>query len=286
MLANVGNQYSQNGRSWIMRIGYIMNPQKRMHDSRSDPRLSYTTNKTDFHHIQVSSAALLAAPTVLSHLRALHDRFLSRMTARPHRPTRLIFDIDSTVLVGYGNQERAWVGYNPIKRGRPSYHPLRFFEGRTKDCWHGDLRPSDALPPARFLTYSRHGVFREDSGWVRLVIVRAPKGGFYDHALIEWLERAASQLRDRRALVRLQKDGRPAGRHIVDDPRDPPLELRVASHQDTQAVNWQLFAQDSASIQSRNKEVNNNDETLKSLGVGPSVKVNDSLQPEPARRKV
>src|SRR3972149_9968874 len=37
---------------------------------------------------------------------------------------RAIFDLDSTVLTVYGRQERAEVGYNPQKRGRPSYLPL------------------------------------------------------------------------------------------------------------------------------------------------------------------
>jgi hypothetical protein len=42
---------------------------------------------------------LRVAPTALPQLRALQDRFLARMTARPNRPTRPIFDVDSTVLV-------------------------------------------------------------------------------------------------------------------------------------------------------------------------------------------
>jgi hypothetical protein len=48
------------------------------------------------------------------------------------------------VLVVYGRQEQAKIGYNPIKRGRPSYYPLLYFEGQTKDFWHGELRPGDA----------------------------------------------------------------------------------------------------------------------------------------------
>ena len=31
---------------------------------------------------------------------------------------------DSTVVVRYGNQEDAAIGYNPQKPGRPSRHPL------------------------------------------------------------------------------------------------------------------------------------------------------------------
>src|SRR5271165_4615903 len=58
-----------------------------------------------------------AAPKALPKLRALHDRFLHQFTVRLGPPTRVIFDVDSTVLVVYGKQEQARIGYNPIKRG-------------------------------------------------------------------------------------------------------------------------------------------------------------------------
>ncbi|MBI4001747.1 MAG: transposase [Nitrospira defluvii] len=87
---------------------------------------------------------LRVAPTALPKLRALHDRFLYRMSVRPRRPARLLFDVDSTGLVVYGHQEQARIGYNPIKRGRPSYHPLLCFEGQSNDVWQGGLRPGDA----------------------------------------------------------------------------------------------------------------------------------------------
>ncbi len=51
----------------------------------------------------------------------LHDRW---QTAMLGQPARAIFDLDSTVLTVYGRQERAEVGYNPKKRGRPFYLSL------------------------------------------------------------------------------------------------------------------------------------------------------------------
>jgi hypothetical protein len=129
---------------------------------------------------------LRVAPTALPKLRALHDRFLRRMTGRPRPPTRLIFDLDSTVLVVYGHQEHARIGYNPIKRGRPSYHPLLCFEGQTKDFWHGELRPGDAHTASGTLDLLA-ACFAKIPAGVRLRIVRADKG-FYDHKLIEWLD--------------------------------------------------------------------------------------------------
>jgi hypothetical protein len=134
---------------------------------------------------------LRVAPTALPKLRALHDRFLHRMSVRPRRPARLIFDVDSTVLVVYGHQEQARIGYNPIKRGRPSYHPLLCFEGQTKDVWHGELRPGDAHTASGTLNLLT-ACFAKIPAGVRSVIVRADKG-FYDHTLVEWLEAQAAR---------------------------------------------------------------------------------------------
>jgi hypothetical protein len=129
---------------------------------------------------------LRAAPPALAQVRRVHDRFLRRMTVRPRPPARLIFDLDSTVLVVYGQQEQAKIGYNPIKRGRPSYHPLLCFEGQSKDFWYGELRPGDAHTASGTLALLRVCWAKIPAG-VRSVILRADKG-FYDHALVEWLE--------------------------------------------------------------------------------------------------
>jgi hypothetical protein len=126
------------------------------------------------------------APTALPKLRALHDRLLHRMTLLPEAPSRLTFDVDSTVLVVYGKQEQARIGYNPIKRGRPSYHPLLCFEGHSRDFWHGELRPGDAHTAAGIVDLLKV-CFAKIPAAVRSVIVRADKG-FYDHGLVEWLE--------------------------------------------------------------------------------------------------
>lgn len=83
----------------------------------------------------------------LPKLRRLHDRWLAQLCQRPQPLTRVLLDLDSTVLTLYGQQEQARIGYNPRKRGRPSYHPLLCFEGQAKDYWHGELRPGDAHQP-------------------------------------------------------------------------------------------------------------------------------------------
>ena len=129
---------------------------------------------------------LRMAPAALPQLRRLHNRLLATMMLKPAPPTRLIFDLDSTVLVLYGRQELAVIGYNPQKHGRPSYHPLVCFEGLTKDYWHGELRAGDVHTAAGVLSFLE-AVFAKVPPSVKVVIIRADKG-FYDHKTIEYLE--------------------------------------------------------------------------------------------------
>ena len=126
------------------------------------------------------------APLALPKLRKLHDRLLLSMILKPSPPTRVIFDLDSTVLTLYGKQEMARIGYNPQKWGRPSYHPLLCFDGITKDFWHGELRPGDTHTATGTLELLKAS-FAKLPPSVKVVIIRADKG-FYDHETIEYLE--------------------------------------------------------------------------------------------------
>lgn len=126
------------------------------------------------------------APLSLPRLRKLHDNLLSAMMLKPSPPTRLIFDMDSTVLTLYGKQEMAHIGYNPKKRGRPSYHPLVCFNGITKDCWHGELRPGDAHTATGVLDFLKTS-FAKIPPSVKGKIIRADKG-FFDHKTLEYIE--------------------------------------------------------------------------------------------------
>src|SRR2546425_10328853 len=135
------------------------------------------------HDAPLSVASGPAGPVATAQL---HDRFLSRMLARRRTPARLIFDLDSTVLVLYGRQENARVGYNPSKPGRRSYYPLLCFEARTRDFWHGELRPGDVGTPRGALEYAQ-ACFRKIPQKGQRAILRADKG-FFDHKLIDWVE--------------------------------------------------------------------------------------------------
>ncbi len=129
---------------------------------------------------------LRMAPLALPKLRKLHDKLLVVMIVKPVPPTRVIFDLDSTVLTLYGNQEGAEIGYNPVKRGRPSYHPLVCFNGITKDFWQGELRPGDSHTATGAIELLK-GCFDKLPPSMESVLVRADKG-FYDHKIIEYLE--------------------------------------------------------------------------------------------------
>ena len=119
-------------------------------------------------------------------LRHLHDRLLAQLCQRPTRLTRVLFDMDSTVLPVFGHQEKARVGYNPRKRGRPSYHPLVCFEGHTKDFWHGELRPGDAHT-ATGAVWLLRACFAKLPATVHQIRVRAD-AGFYDYKVIRAIE--------------------------------------------------------------------------------------------------
>jgi hypothetical protein len=122
----------------------------------------------------------------LPKFRRLHDRLLAHLCRRPHPLRRVLFDLDSTVLTLYGHQEKAHIGYNPRKRGRPSYHPLVCFEGQTKDFWHGELRAGDAHTASGTVWLLR-ACFAKLPETVRQIRVRAD-AGFYDYKIIRAIE--------------------------------------------------------------------------------------------------
>src|SRR5215475_10193672 len=129
---------------------------------------------------------LRIAPQALTRLRKLHDRLLAKMIAKPHLPSRLIFDLDSTVLVVYGKQQGAVVGYNPHQTWTTLVSSTALRRGTTKDFWHGELRPGNVHTSSGTLDLLK-ACFGKIPPAVRHVIIRADKG-FYDRSIVEWLE--------------------------------------------------------------------------------------------------
>jgi hypothetical protein len=113
----------------------------------------------------------------------LHDAWRAAML---RQPAQVILDLDSTVLTVYGHQEHAEVGYNPKKRGRPSYLPLLCFEGNTQDCWEGSYH-SGNTHVATITIPLLERAFPKLPTSLREVKVRADSA-FYDHEIIEFIE--------------------------------------------------------------------------------------------------
>jgi hypothetical protein len=113
----------------------------------------------------------------------LHDAWRTTMLGHP---SQAAFDLDSTVLTVYGRQEQAEVGYNPKKRGRPSYLPLLCFEGNTQDCWEGSYHPGDTHVSTVTIPLLERA-FPKLPASVREVRVRAD-AAFYDHEIVESIE--------------------------------------------------------------------------------------------------
>ncbi|MGQ9775830.1 MAG: hypothetical protein ACUVQ9_01320 [Thermodesulfobacteriota bacterium] len=84
--------------------------------------LSTYPNPTTLRRFLLHMASL-----ALPKLRKLHDRLLLAMILKPNPPTKVIFDLDSTVLL-YGKQEMARIGYNPKKLGPSFLSPPSLFQ--------------------------------------------------------------------------------------------------------------------------------------------------------------
>jgi len=84
------------------------------------------------------------SPKAIRQIARLHDQLRAQLFALPAARSSLVFHLDSVVLTLYGKQQGARLGYNPKKKGRPSYHPLLCFEAHGQEFWHGSLRPGDA----------------------------------------------------------------------------------------------------------------------------------------------
>ena len=74
----------------------------------------------------------------------VNDRLLQSFIHLPDHRSRLIFDLDSSVVTVFGRQEHAEVGYNPRYRGKRSYNPLLCIEANSSYLWDAELRPGNA----------------------------------------------------------------------------------------------------------------------------------------------
>ncbi len=112
---------------------------------RSNSTFQYLTGLPSFPDPQTLRRFLLHAPEAFwEQLHRVNDRLLQTFIHLPSRRSRLIFDLDSTVVTVFGKQEDAAVGYNPRYRGKRSYDPWLCIEANSSYLWDAELRPGNA----------------------------------------------------------------------------------------------------------------------------------------------
>lgn len=112
---------------------------------RSNGTFQYLTGLPSFPDPQTLRRFLLQAPeSFWKQLHVVNDRLLQHFIHEPVHRSRLIFDLDSTVVTVFGHQEDAVVGYNPRYRGKRSYNPLLCVETNSTYLWDAELRAGNA----------------------------------------------------------------------------------------------------------------------------------------------
>jgi hypothetical protein len=112
---------------------------------RSNGTFQYLVGLESFPDPQTLRRFLLQAPdSFLQQMHRMNDRLLQNFIHLPEHRSRLIFDLDSTVVTVFGHQEHAEVGYNPRYRGKRSYDPLLCIESNSSYLWDTELRPGNA----------------------------------------------------------------------------------------------------------------------------------------------
>lgn len=100
--------------------------------------------------------------------------------------TNITLDADSTVKSVYGNQEGAVKGFNTIKKGAKSYHPLLVFVSEMKLLYHTWFRTGSAYT-SNGITYFLKEVKTSLPETIDKVFFRADSG-FFSGELFELLE--------------------------------------------------------------------------------------------------
>jgi hypothetical protein len=112
---------------------------------RSNGTFQYLTGLPDFPDPQTLRRFLHQAPdSFREQMNDVNSRLLQTFIHLPDHRSRLIFDLDSSVVTVFGRQENAEVGYNPRYRGKRSYNPLLCIEANSSYLWDTELRPGNA----------------------------------------------------------------------------------------------------------------------------------------------
>ena len=112
---------------------------------RSNGTFQYLTGLPNFPDPQTLRRFLHQAPeSFREQMNGVNNRLLQTFIHLPDHRSRLIFDLDSSVVTVFGRQENAEVGYNPRYRGKRSYNPLLCIEANSSYLWDTELRPGNA----------------------------------------------------------------------------------------------------------------------------------------------
>lgn len=112
---------------------------------RGNGTFQHLTGLPDYPDPQTLRRFLRGAPDDFRRqLHRINDRLQQQFIHWPEHRSRLILDLDSTVVTVFGRQERAEVGYNPRYRGKRSYNPLLCLEANSSLLWDTELRPGNA----------------------------------------------------------------------------------------------------------------------------------------------
>jgi hypothetical protein len=159
---------------------------------RSDTTFHYLTGLPNYPDPQSLRRFLLRAPPEWrQQLHRFNDHLLQRFIHRPEHRSRLILDLDSTVVTVFGHQQGAEVGYNPRYRGKRCYDPLLCVEANSSFLWDTELRCGDAGTWAGSAGVLA-GCFLSMPADIREVRVRADAGFGYNPVL-ETLEQGGAQ---------------------------------------------------------------------------------------------
>jgi len=110
---------------------------------RFNGTFQYLAGLPSFPDPQTLRRFLLHAPdSFWEQMHRVNDRLLQNFIHLPAHRSRLIFDLDSSVVTVFGRQENAEVGYNPRNRGKRSYNPLLCIEATLPICGTPNCAPA------------------------------------------------------------------------------------------------------------------------------------------------
>lgn len=127
-----------------------------------------------------------ASPILRAQVGRVTDRLTAGLLQHPHQRSRVLFDLDSTNLVVYGDHDQAPRVYNPRRRGARSYEPLLCYEAHSGLFWAGELRPGGKPGADEVVPFLAHCAAILPSS-VREFRVRGD-AGFYSDDTLTWLE--------------------------------------------------------------------------------------------------